>query len=119
MLLWIADPTASPLAAEKAVSVQHDAVSSMTLHVPIPVLALREVYNGIHRDLAAQRTATREWIPLGGGTGFLKYRIGAGDQDSRTANGQLISQATFPFGVEYGKPRNGSRTKVADLTVAA
>lgn len=113
-LLLLADPTTSSAAGKKVTPRQRDETSSITLHVPIPMLALREVYNGIHRDFSSQRTATREWIPLGGGTGFLKYRIWPGDQASKTASGRLISHATFPFGVEYAKPLNGSLTKVAE-----
>jgi hypothetical protein len=114
IILLLADPLAA-LAAGKNVPTPHrDEISSITLHVPIPMLALSEVYNGIHRDFASQQRATREWIPLGGGTGFLKYRIWPGDQGFKTAGGRLISRATFPFGVEYAKPHSGSLTKVAE-----
>lgn len=102
------------MAGKKVLPQQRDETSGITLHVPIPLLALSEVYNGIHRDFSSQRTAVREWIPLGGGTGFLKYRIRPGDQGFKTAGGQLISHATFPFGVEYARPLNGSLAKVAE-----
>lgn len=115
VILLVADPGASTGTAGKKDSHQsRDEVSSITLHVPIPLQAMSEVYNGIHRDLASQQTAPREWIPLGGGTGFLKYRIWPGDQGFKTAGGRLISHSAFPFGVEYAKPLNGSLTKVAE-----
>ena len=105
----------SAAAAMKESSQQRrDQVSSITIHVPIPVVALSEAYNGIHHDIASQRTTAREWITLGGGTGFLKYRIWPGEQDSKTAGGRLVSRATFPFGVEYAKRLDGSLTKVAE-----
>ena len=91
-----------------------DQVSNITIHVPIPVVALSEVYQGIHQHIASQQTTGREWITLGGGTGFLKYRVWPGEQDSTTAEGRLISRATFPFGVEYAKRLDGSITKVAE-----
>lgn len=114
IFLLFADPTASSATGKKVSSQQRDQTSSITLHVPLPVLALSEIYNGIHRDGDSPRNMTHEWIPLGGGTGFLKYRIWPGDQDARTVNGRLISHTTFPFGVEYAKPINGTLTKVAD-----
>ncbi len=89
-------------------------VSSITIHIPIPVPALAELYGGIHRDLASHRAAAREWVALGGGTGFLKYRIWPGEQGFKTTGGRLFSQATFAFGVEYAKRLNGSLTKVAE-----
>ncbi|MBI4001334.1 MAG: DUF4403 family protein [Nitrospira defluvii] len=107
--------TASTSAAGKEEPQQRrDDVSSITVHVPIPVPALAELYGGIHRDLASHRTADREWIALGGGTGFLKYRIWPGDQGSKTTGGRLLSHATFAFGVEYAKRLNGSLTKIAE-----
>jgi hypothetical protein len=114
IFLSFAEPAASSAAGQKVPAQQRNEVSSITLHVPIPLLALSQVYNGIHRDFASQRTTTREWIPLGGGTGFLKYRIWPGDQDSKTEGGRLVSRATFPFGVEYAKPLNGSPTKISE-----
>ena len=113
-MLLIMGPTTSLLAAEQKKSVQQGSQSVIALHVPIPLLPLSNLYNGIHRDLASQSNEDREWIPLGGGTGFLKYRLSAGEQASKTVGGQLISHAKLPFRVEYAKPFNGSLAKVAD-----
>ncbi len=105
-----------PASAAMKESAQHgrDQVSHITIHVPIPVVALSEVYQGIHQHIASQQATGREWITLGGGTGFLKYRVWPGQQDSTTAEGRLISRTTFPFGVEYAKRLDGSITKVAE-----
>ena len=113
-MLFVMSPSAAPLAAEKKDSVQPPGSSNITLHVPIPILPVTNLYNGIHRDLASQSNETREWVPLGGGTGFLKYRLSAGEQVSRAVSGQLLSQANLPFWLEYAKPTNGSLAKVAE-----
>ena len=113
-MLLIMSQTAPTLTAGKQEPVQQRGGSSITLHVPIPVMLLSNFYNGIHRDLASQPNDTREWIPLGGGTGFLKYRLSAGEQATKAVGGQLISHAILPFRVEYGKPLNGSPVKVAE-----
>ena len=92
---------------------QRDA-SSMTIHVPIPVTAMAEQYGNIHQTLVAHRSSSRDWVALGGGTGFLKYRIWPGEQSSRTIEGRLLSQSSFSFGVEYAKQIKGTVTKIAD-----
>jgi hypothetical protein len=92
---------------------QRDA-SSMTIHVPIPVTALAEQYGNIHQTLVAHRSSSRDWVALGGGTGFLKYRIWPGEQSSRTIEGRLLSQSSVSFGVEYAKQIKGTVTKIAD-----
>ena len=120
-LLWlcvivlVGDFTTSTSAAgTEGPQPRRDEISSITVHVSIPVPALAELYAGIHRDLASHRTTAREWVALGGGTGFLKYRIWPGNQESKIGGGRLFSHATFPFGVEYAKRLNGSLTKVAE-----
>ena len=44
-LLLLADPTTSSATGKKVTPRQRDETSSITLHVPIPMLALREVMN--------------------------------------------------------------------------
>lgn len=90
-----------------------DEVSGITVHVPIPVTALAELYADIHRD-HSHRTEGREWIALGGGTGFLKYRLWPGEHGYTATGDLMLSQATFAFGVEYAKQVNGSLTKIAE-----
>ncbi|HVG01328.1 MAG TPA: DUF4403 family protein [Nitrospira sp.] len=113
-MLLVLSPPASTSAAGKKETLQIGAPSSIALHVPIPMLPLANLYTGIHRDLASQSNDTREWVPLGGGTGFLKYSLLAEEHTFKAVNGQLISHASLPFWVEYAKPLNGSLTKVAE-----
>mgnify|MGYP003444319398 FL=1 len=106
----------APAAAAGADTARHQQTeaSSMTIHVPIPMIALAEQYGNIHQSLAAHRHTQRDWVALGGGTGFLKYRIWPGDQSSTTTGGRLLSHSSFPFGVEYAKQIKGTVTKIAE-----
>lgn len=88
--------------------------SAMTVHVPIPVTPLAELYGNINRHLATHRNHGREWITLGGGSGFLRYRLWPDEQGSTTAADRLLSHSTVPFGVEYAKQIKGSITKIAE-----
>lgn len=88
--------------------------SAMTIHVPIPVTPLAELYGNINRQLATHRSREREWVTLGGGSGFLKYRLWPDEQGSTIAGDRLLSHSTVPFGVEYAKQIKGSITKIAD-----
>ena len=106
----------APAAAAGTGTARHQQMeaSSMTIHVPIPMTALAEQYASIHQSLAAHRHTHRDWVTLGGGTGFLKYRIWPGEQSSTTTGGRLLSQSSFPFGVEYARQIKGTVTKIAD-----
>ena len=64
--------------------------------------------------ISSHRIDGREWIALGGGTGFLKYRLWPGEHGYTATGDRLLSQATFAFGVEYAKHLNGSLTKMAE-----
>jgi len=75
---------------------------------------LAEQYGNIQQTLAAGRSTGREWLALGGGTGFLKYHVWPGDQGSTITGDRLLSRANFPFGVEYAKKIKGSITKIAE-----
>jgi hypothetical protein len=88
--------------------------SAMTIHIPIPVTPLAELYGNIHQQLATHRSHGREWVTLGGGSGFLKYRLWPDEQGSTTAGDRLLSHSTVPFGVEYAKQIKGSITKIAE-----
>lgn len=88
--------------------------SGLTVRVPIPLSALADFYGDIHRHVASVRTESREWVTLGGGSGFLKYRLWPGEQAATTSEGRLLSQATFSFGVEYAKRINGALSKLAE-----
>lgn len=88
--------------------------SAMTIHIPIPVTPLAELYGTIHQQLATHRSHGREWVTLGGGSGFLKYRLWPDEQGLTTAGDQLLSNSTVPFGVEYAKQIKGAITKIAE-----
>lgn len=88
--------------------------SAMTIHIPIPVTPLAELYGNIHQQLATHRSHGREWVTLGGGSGFLKYRLWPDEQGSTTAGDRLLSHSTVPFGVEYAKQIKGAITKIAE-----
>lgn len=107
--------TAPVTAAGTGITRQSETANSgMTIHVPIPIADLAEHYGNTHRTLAAHRDAQRDWVTLGGGTGFMKYRIWPGEQSSTTTQGRLLTQSSFPFGVEYAKQIKGTVTKIAD-----
>lgn len=88
--------------------------SGMTIHVPVPMAALAEQYGNIHQTLAARRSTNQDWVTLGGGTGFLKYRLWPGEQSATTTRDRLLSQSSLPFGVEYAKRIKGALTKIAE-----
>ncbi len=88
--------------------------SAMTIHIPIPVTPLAELYGTINQQLGTHRSRNREWITLGGGSGFLKYRLWPDEQGSTTTGDRLLSHSTVPFGVEYAKQIKGSITKIAE-----
>ncbi|HQY58860.1 MAG: DUF4403 family protein [Nitrospira sp.] len=120
-LLWFAAAILSlcattPAAAAGTATARHQQpeASSMTVHVPIPMTTLAEPYASIHQTLTAHRNSHKDWVALGGGTGFLKYRVWPGEQSSTTTGVRLLSQSSFPFGVEYAKQINGTVTKIAD-----
>lgn len=93
---------------------ERNETSGLTVRVPIPLSELADFYGDVHQQVASVRTESREWVTLGGGSGFLKYRLWPGEQASTTSEGRLLSQATFPFGVEYAKRINGSLSKLAE-----
>ena len=120
-LLWFAAAILSLCATTPAAAAgtdtarpQQPEASSMTVHVPIPMTTLAEPYASIHQTLTAHRNSHKDWVALGGGTGFLKYRVWPGEQSSTTTGVRLLSQSSFPFGVEYAKQINGTVTKIAD-----
>lgn len=114
-LILAASPITAVMAADTQAPGQADAKpSAMTIHVPIPVTPLAELYGNINREVAAHRNRGREWITLGGGSGFLKYRLWPDEQGSTTAGDRLLSHSTVPFGVEYAKQIKGSIIKIAD-----
>ncbi|MBS0171339.1 MAG: DUF4403 family protein [Nitrospira sp.] len=88
--------------------------SAMTIHIPIPVTPLAELYGNIHQQLATRRGQGAEWVTLGGGSGFLKYRLWPDEQGSTTTGDRLLSHSTVPFGVEYAKQIKGAITKIAE-----
>ncbi|MBA2485841.1 MAG: DUF4403 family protein [Nitrospira sp.] len=112
--LVVYSATCLPVSAGDKVSPPRTEASTLTIHVPIPIPAFADLYGGIHGDFASHGNADREWVPLGGGTGFLKYRIWPGEQGFKTIGGRLYSQATFAFGVEYAKRLDGSLKKIAE-----
>ncbi len=120
-LLWFAAAILSlcattPAAAAGTDTARHQQpeASSMTVHVPIPMTTLAEPYATIHQTLTTHRNSHKDWVALGGGTGFMKYRIWPGEQSSTTTGVRLLSQSSFPFGVEYAKQIKGTVTKIAD-----
>ena len=113
IILAVCSGSLAPAAGTEAPQQRADEVSGITVHVPIPVPALAELYAGIHRN-SSHRTDGREWIALGGGTGYLKYRLWPGEHGYTATGDRLLSQATFAFGVEYAKQVNGSLTKMAE-----
>ncbi|ODT44309.1 MAG: hypothetical protein ABS70_05865 [Nitrospira sp. SCN 59-13] len=113
--ILLATPITSAMAAGTQASAPDGAkASAMTIHVPIPVTPLAELYGNVNQHLATHRSRGREWVTLGGGSGFLKYRLWPDEQGSTTAGDRLLSHSTVPFGVEYAKQIKGSITKIAE-----
>ncbi len=114
-VILLATPVTSAMAAStQAPGPGETQPSAMTIHIPIPVTPLAELYGTIHQQLATHRSHGREWVTLGGGSGFLKYRLWPDEQGSTTAGDRLLSHSTVPFGVEYAKKIKGSITKIAE-----
>ena len=113
--ILIASPITSAMAASTQAPGQAGAKpSAMTIHIPIPVTPLAELYGNIHQQLATHQSRGREWVTLGGGSGFLKYRLWPDEPSSTLAGDRLLSNSTVPFGVEYAKQIKGSITKIAE-----
>jgi hypothetical protein len=87
--------------------------SGMTIHIPLPVDAIGRVYQGIHQELSGRRMRSNDWIPLGGGTGYLKYRLWPGSQELSVSHQEMHLRSSLPFGVEYAKRVSGSVTRLA------
>jgi hypothetical protein len=85
----------------------------MTIHIPLPVAAIGRVYEGIHQELSRRRTNSNDWIPLGGGTGFLKYRLWPASQEIALSEREIRLRSLLPFGIEYAKRVGGSPTRLA------
>ncbi|MCE7976054.1 MAG: DUF4403 family protein [Nitrospira sp. NTP1] len=114
-IILLATPITSAIATTTQAPRQGDTKpSAMTVHVPIPVTPLAELYGNINQQLATHRNHGREWVTLGGGSGFLKYRLWPDEQGSTTVADRLLSHSTVPFGVEYAKQIKGSITKIAE-----
>lgn len=86
--------------------------SGMTVHIPLSTSAIGRYYEHIHNELSERRVNGTEWIALGGGSGFLKYRMWPGSHEVSVASSQVRSQSLLPFGVEYAKRVNGSVSKL-------
>ncbi|MGC3975660.1 MAG: hypothetical protein QM771_14960 [Nitrospira sp.] len=122
-LILLAAPITSAMAAGTQASAPEGTKSSaMTIHVPIPVTPLAELYGNVNQQLAAHRTRGREWVTLGGGSGFLKYRLWPDEQGSTTAGDRLLSQhRAIRRGIRQADRRidHKNRREMRDLRDAA
>ncbi|MBX3234884.1 MAG: DUF4403 family protein [Nitrospiraceae bacterium] len=87
--------------------------SGMAVHIPFSADAIGQYYEQVHDELSERRANGNEWITLGGGTGFLKYRLWPGDHEHSLSAASVRTQSVLPFGVEYAKKVKGTITKLA------
>jgi hypothetical protein len=93
--------------------------STLRIQMTVPLTSVRPLYEHIYDARASNHLSPDTWIPLGGGTGFLKYRPGL-IESNLTQNGRaIVSQANVDFSLEYAKKVNGAITKLAECGAGA
>lgn len=97
--------------AEQAGPVQP---STLRIQMPVPVATIRPLYENLYKARDGNHLSPDTWIPLGGGTGFLKYRSGPVDNHVIQNGPAIASQATVDFSLEYAKKVDGTITKLAE-----
>jgi hypothetical protein len=88
--------------------------STLLLRLEVPVTTFRPLLEQTYDGQGTDRLGPQEWIPLGGGTGFMKYRARRAGSELTLNGNQMVSGARIQFSMEYAKQMNGSLTKVAD-----
>lgn len=88
--------------------------STLLLHLEIPAAAVEPFFNGLYDGRGSGLHGPQEWIPLGGGSGFMKYHATRRRSALGLNGNRLLSDATLEFSVEYAKQTEGNMAKVAD-----
>ncbi len=88
--------------------------STLRLRLELPVAAFRPLFERAYDGYDAERLGPQQWIPLGGGTGCMKYQARRTGSELILSGSQVESRAMIQFSIEYGKQTNGSLTKLAE-----
>jgi hypothetical protein len=87
--------------------------STFLVHLALPTPALEPFLDRLHDGNTSGRHAPQDWIPLGGGTGFMKYQASRRGSEVRLNGRHLMSRTTLDFSVEYAKQAKGTLAKLA------
>ena len=98
-------------AAERAEQV---GPSTLRIQMPVPLTVIRPLYEHIYDGRDSNHLSPETWIPLGGGTGFLKYRPGLVESTLFQNGNAIVSKANVNFSLEYAKKVDGAITKLAE-----
>ena len=110
LALTVAFSSAVP-AAERTDGVEP---STLRIQMPVPLTVIRPLYEHIYEARDSNHLSPDTWIPLGGGTGFLKYRPGLVESSLIQNDGAIVSKANVDFSLEYAKKVDGTITKLAE-----
>ena len=103
-------------AAERAHRVEP---STLRIQMPVPLPVIRPLYERIYDGHDSNHLSPNTWIPLGGGTGFLKYRSGLVESNLIQNGNAIVSKANVNFSLEYAKKVDGTITKLAECGAGA
>jgi hypothetical protein len=93
--------------------------STLLLRLEVPAAVLEPFFNKLYDGHGSGPHGPQEWIPLGGGTGFMKYQANRRRSELGLNGNRLLSHATIAFSVEYAKQLDGRMTKLADCGLGA
>lgn len=82
--------------------------STLLLRLELPASSFRPILEHTHNGQGAPQLGPHEWIPLGGGTGFMRYQAKPQHLELALAGNQLLSHASIEFSLEYAKQVNGA-----------
>lgn len=88
--------------------------STLRLRLEVPMAAFRPLLERTYDGQDTNRLGPQEWIPLGGGTGFMKYHARRAGSELALNGNHMVSRARIQFSMEYAKQSHGSLTKIAD-----
>ena len=103
-------------AAERA---HREEPSTLRIQMPVPLTVIQPLYERIYDGHDSNHLSPDTWIPLGGGTGFLKYRPGLVESNLIQNGHAIVSKANVDFSLEYAKKVDGTITKLTECGVGA
>ncbi|MET0516240.1 MAG: DUF4403 family protein [Nitrospiraceae bacterium] len=108
--------TSAVSAAERA---HRTEPSTLRIQMPVPLAVIQPLYERIYDGHDSNHLSPDTWIPLGGGTGFLKYRPGLVESNLNQNSHAILARANVNFSLEYAKKVDGTITKLAECGAGA